>query len=44
MGDANLKEWLARMHLITIGNCDVKEETRENIVPDVIQMEGSSLH
>lgn len=44
MGDANLKELLARMHLITIGNCNVREQTREKIVPDVIQMEGSSLH
>lgn len=43
-GDANLKEWLARMHLITIGNHDAKDENREKIVPDLIQMEGSSLH
>ena len=43
MGNANLKEWLARMHLITIGNCNVQEETREKIAPDVIQMEGTSL-
>lgn len=43
-GDANLKEWLARMHLITIGNHDVKEESREKIVSDVTQMEDSSLH
>jgi len=44
MGDANLKEWLARTHLITTGNCDVKEKMRESIVPDVIQVEGSSPH
>lgn len=43
MGDANLKEWLARMHLITIENCNIQEETREKIVPDVVQMEGTSL-
>lgn len=43
MGDANLKEWLARMRLITIENCNIQEETREKIVPDVVQMEGTSL-
>lgn len=32
------------MHLITIGNRDVKDENREKIMPDLIQMEGSSLH
>jgi len=42
-GDANLKR-LARMHLITIGNHDVKEESREKIVSDVTQMEDSSFH
>lgn len=38
MGNANLKECLVRMHLITFGNCSVHEKAREKLVPDVTQV------